>query len=318
MSDKPLNRKILLIKLGALGDILRSLPAMYAVRHHFPDAQIDLLTRKPFIGFCRTIPWFNHVHTATMHSPWQIAKWLDFVREMRAQNYDLVIDMQCKPRTFIYHLLFGLGTSWSGDSIFCQYKRPRRTKPVRQHPNELLRQQWKALSIPFDVPADLEWLNDVLPIDPLPERYVVLVPGCSAQHPQKRWPASHYGALANKLDAIGIASIVIGTTAEKEAVEELLTLAPKAINLMGRTSIQQLASLTRSALGVITNDTGPAHLAGMVGAPTLVLYSAIAEPERILPVGPRVTYIKKDELANISAQDVLDTIRGFMLPEEGE
>ena len=175
MSDKPPYRKILLIKLGALGDILRSLPAMHAVHHHAPDAQIDLLTREPFIGFCRTIPWLNHVNPATTYRPWQISKWLDFARDMRSRNYDLVIDMQCKPRTIFYHLLFGLGTAWSGDSIFCQYKRPRRTKPVRQHPNELLRQQWKNLGIPFDVPADLDWLSEAPPINPLPARYVVLV-----------------------------------------------------------------------------------------------------------------------------------------------
>ncbi|HEX5790457.1 MAG TPA: glycosyltransferase family 9 protein [Luteolibacter sp.] len=313
MSEPRPYRKILVIKLGALGDILRSLPAMHAVRKHYPDAQIDLLTRESFTGFCRTIPWFNRVHSAALHAPWQIGKWLGFAKRMRDEGYELVIDMQCKPRTVFYHLLWGRAAAWSGDSIFCQYKRPKRTKPIRQHPNELLRQQWQALGIPFDVPADLDWLSEPPPLDPLPPRFVILVPGCSAQHPYKRWPASHFAALAERLDAMGIASIAIGTAAEKQSVEDIVALAPKVINLLGKTSIQQVASLARKALGVVSNDTGPAHLTAMVGTPTLVLMSRVTIPERMLPVGPKVKYLKKPEISDISAEEALGAMEEFII-----
>lgn len=315
MSEAKPYRRILIIKLGALGDILRSLPTLHAVRHHYPDATIDLLTRDSFASFCRAIPWIDEVHSARSHRPWQIGKWWGFIRRMRAARYELVIDMQCKPRTFVYHLLFGLNTDWSGDTVLCRYRRPRRNRRQRQHPNELLRRQCEAIGIPFDVPADLRWLSESPPLNPLPTRFVILVPGSSAQHPYKRWPASHYAALAQALEAKGIASIAIGTAAEARCVEDLVALAPRVINLLGKTSIPQLAELARRSLGVISNDTGPAHLCAMVGAPTLVLMSRVTLPERMLPVGPQVRYLKKPDIADISADEVLKALQGFLRAE---
>lgn len=318
MSDSQSHQKILIIKLGALGDILRSLYAIYAVRKRFPNARIDLLTRKSFVGFCQTIPWFDQVHTAGYYKPWQLMNWYNFTKRMRSEKYDLVIDIQGKLRTDFYHLLMGSSvTHWSGSSPFSTHKRPKRTKP-RQHPHQILRCQLEALEIPFKGEIDIDWLSESLDLVKLPPRFVILVPGCSVQHPYKRWPASRYAAVSRMLDEMGIASVVIGTKDEEETINEFVTLAPKAINLLNQTTIKQLASLSRMAMAVISNDTGPAHLMAMVGTPTLVVMSRVTIPERMLPVGSRVSYIKKDNISDITEDEVMDSLNELMKSQNNE
>lgn len=318
MSDTQPYQKILIIKLGALGDILRSLYAIYAVRKCFPNARIDLLTRQSFVDFCQTIPWVHQVHTAGYYKPWQLKKWYKFTNRMRDEKYDLVIDIQGKLRTDFYHLLLRSSvTYWSGSSPFSTHKRPKRTKP-RQHPHQILRGQLEALEIPFKGEIDIDWLSESLDSIKLPPRFVILVPGCSAQHPYKRWPVSRFAGVARMLDDRGIASVVIGTKAEEETINEFVALAPKAINLLNKTTIKQLASLSRLAMAVISNDTGPAHLTAMVGTPTLVVMSHVTIPERMLPVGPRVSYIKKDDIAHITEEEAMESLDELMKAKNNE
>lgn len=309
MSDPEQTKKILIIKLGALGDIISSLHTMFAIRKHFPNASIDLLTRHQFVSFCQFIPWYDKVITAENHKPWQIIKWWKFSQLLRAQKYDFVIDLQCKPRTTFYQLLFGFRSpKWAGSSPFSTYKRPKRTHP-NQPQYALQEMQMESAHIPWVGLADLDWLAEPVANFNPPSHFVILVPGCSVQHPYKRWPASSFAKLAEELRKKGIESIIIGTNAEKDVIEELATLAPNAINLINQTSIKQLSTLSRSALAVISNDTGPAHITAAIGAPTLVLMSYISIPERMLPQGKNVSFIKKDNIADITVEEVCASLK---------
>ena len=309
MCDSQKYQRILIIKLGALGDIIRSLYTMYAIRKHFPNAKIDLLTRKPFVSFCQTIPWISEVHAAPNLKARQVGQWWNFSRYLRGQKFDLVVDLQCKLRTTCYHLLFGFrGPDWSGTSPFSTFRREADVEP-KKHPYVIQRRQLESMNIPPCDVIDLDWLSDPLPPVDLPARFVIMVPGCSVQHPYKRWPAESYAALSQKLQDEGIGTIVIGTTAEKETIDALVSLAPQAINLMNQTSMKQLASLARLAMVVISNDTGPAHLTAMVGAPTFVIMSRVTIPERMLPIGPKVAFIKKEDITDINVDEVLSALK---------
>lgn len=309
MNESEPYERILIIKLGALGDIVRSLYSFYAIRKQYPNASIDLITRQPFVRFCQSIPWFSQIHAAPDYKPWQFSKWWAFSKSLRSQHYDLVVDLQCKPRTALYQILIGLrGPDWSGTSPFSTHKRPRHAKP-REHPYLMQQRQLEKLQIPPCNEIDLEWLSEPLPAIEIPSRFVLLVPGCSIQHPYKRWSVENYATLARTLQESGIASILIGTNAEKDTIEGLAALAPDAINLMNQTTMKQLASLSRRAIAVISNDTGPAHLTAMVGAPTFVVMSRVTIPERMLPIGPKVAYLKKDDINQISVDEVISSLK---------
>jgi ADP-heptose:LPS heptosyltransferase len=309
MSESLSAQKILIIKLGALGDIIRSLDAIHSVRSNFPHARIDILTRKQHVAFCETIPWFDMVRPAANPRIWELGKWLDFTRTLRLQKYDLVIDLQCKSRTTLYHFLTGVnGPRWSGTSPWSTYPRPQPERwniPAHEHQ----RIQLESIPIPWAGPAELSWLAAPLDDLILPSRFVILAPGCSPQHPGKRWPAASYAALSHHLEEKGVSSVVIGTSAEQSAIDEFTALAPHAVNLVNKTTIHQLASLARRAAAVISNDTGPAHVTAAVGTPTLVLMSHVTDPDCMLPIGTDVSYIKKHHIADISLEEVVQALR---------
>jgi ADP-heptose:LPS heptosyltransferase len=102
--------------------------------------------------------------------------------------------------------------------------------------------------------------------------------------------------------------VAIGTGVDQEAIAEIQALAPDVINLAGKTDLGQIAALARRAEMVIGNDTGPVHLTGIVGAPTLVLMSRVTDPVRMLPRGPAVSWLKRDDLADLTPDEVLTAV----------
>jgi ADP-heptose:LPS heptosyltransferase len=296
---------ILVIKLGALGDILLAMDAFQAIRHHHPGARITLLTRPSFVKFTREMPWFDAVWTDPAPKFWQVPRWLGFRSQLRSGNFDRVYDLQCNDRSGFYFRLLGPHRpEWSGVARGCSHPRPDfggENLPV----TERLWRQLEAAGLARGGDADLSWLAGDLSKLAIPERFVMLVPGCAPQHPYKRWPARHYAELATRLAERGLACVAIGTGVDQEAIAEIQALAPDVINLAGKTDLGQIAGLARRAEMVIGNDTGPVHLTGIVGAPTLVLMSRVTDPVRMLPRGPAVSWLKRDDLADLMPDEVL-------------
>ena len=305
----PAAPNIFVIKLGALGDLILAMDAFQAIRRHHAGARITLLTRKPFVAFTRQMPWFDDVWTDPAPKLWQVPRWLAFRRQLRGGKFGRVYDLQCNDRAGFYFRLLGPGRpEWCGVARGCSHPRPDfdgENLPVTERLWRLI----EAAGVPRGGAADLAWLDGDLAGLALPERLVILVPGCAPQHPNKRWPASQYAALALKLAEQGLATVAIGTAVDHAAIAEIQALAPAVINLVGKTDLGQVAALARRAEAVVGNDTGPVHLTGIVGAPTLVLMSRVTDPVRMLPRGPAVSWLKRDDLADLTVADVLAAIR---------
>ncbi len=117
---------------------------------------------------------------------------------------------------------------------------------------------------------------------------LVVAPGC-ANGPAKRWPAEHYGRLvahaAQQWDAV---PVLVGGPQDAEATAAVEAASQVAcVNLAGTTDILDLAAILACSRAVIANDTGAAHLAGALGARTLVLFGP-TDPLRTKPLGPHV------------------------------
>ena len=93
-------RKVLVIKLSAVGDFVLALPAFERIREAHPEAKITLLTTPPFEALARSSPFFNTVEIAGR--PENPAGWLALVARLRAANYDRVYDLQNSGRTNLY------------------------------------------------------------------------------------------------------------------------------------------------------------------------------------------------------------------------
>lgn len=141
---------------------------------------------------------------------------------------------------------------------------------------------------PADVPSvrvDPEWAREALqrwPVRRSPR--VVLQPG-AAYGPAKRWPAERFGETGAALLAEGYDVAVIGAAVDLEAVVRVRERAPGVVDLSGSTRIGVLAALLESAGLLITNDTGPMHLAAAVGTRCLAVFGSTS-PEWTRPLGP--------------------------------
>lgn len=301
--------RILVIKLGALGDIILATEAFHAVRAAHPAARITLLTRKPFVSLAEKMPWFDEVITDPKPKFHQIGRWISLRRMLRSRRFSLVYDLQNNDRSDFYFRLIGPNRPrWCGTAKGCSDRRHDHRKDSVPAAERLLR-FLESVDVPRSGPPELSWLTGSVDELELPSSFALIVPGCAPQHPHKRWPASHYAKLAGELAARGISAVAVGTAVDHDAIGEIQALAPEVISLAGKTDIGQLAEVARRSLGVIGNDTGPIHIAAIVGAPTLVLMSGKTDPERMTPHGPDVGWLRRDQLCDLPVEEVVKSLR---------
>ncbi len=267
--------RILVIKHGALGDILLSLPAMAAIRAAHPGARISLLTTKPYAGLLGASPWFDHVSIDARPKAWNLPALWRLRRQLR--GFDMVYDLQTSGRSTRYFSLAGR-PPWSGIAKGCAFPDADPNRKTT-HTRERLRGQLRAAGI-MELPApNLSWLlrADVSAFQ-LPEQFILLVPGAAPHRPEKRWPEENFARLAR---ALPLPAVIVGGAAEVALAREI-----PGLNLAGRTSFFELAAITARAALAIGNDTGPMHLAAALGIPSVVLFSGASDPALTAPRYP--------------------------------
>jgi ADP-heptose:LPS heptosyltransferase len=304
-----MTERILVLKLGALGNVVLSLGAFAAIRQHHPTAQITLLTTAPYADWLAQSPYFDNIWLDTRPDWWNVPAWLALRRRLAQARFTRVYDLQTSKRSSAYFRLFPhtVRPEWSGIAAGCSH--PDRD-PNRDHIHDADRQagQLRQAGIAHIPPADLSWSTADLTRFTLPPRYALLVPGSSPHRPQKRWPVENYRALAEHLAASGITPVVLGTPSESPLGA---TIGPAAIDLTGRTSLSELPSLARGAQLAIGNDTGPMHLAAVSGCSSLVLFSFDSDPILCAPRSPAVTILRRPNLADLPLSEVLVHLSRF-------
>ena len=299
-----MKERILVIKLGALGDLVLCMRAFASIRAHHPEAEIALLTAPAFASFALQMPWFDAVLLDPRPKATQLLKWIKLISDVRRFKPSRVYDFQGKARqTILYHALGK--PAWSGAVRGCSH--PRAWPPEKgMHYTDFLKAQLESAEVPLvrENEVDLLWLDGGLDAFALPEKFAILIIGCSPQHPYKKWPAAHFAELANRFAKQGIASIAIGTKEDAYSIAEVRALAPEVIDLSGRTSLGQVAALTRRSVCVVGNDTGPTHLAAAVGARTIALMSDKVDPLWSCPKGPKTTWLGGVPTTEITVEKV--------------
>lgn len=301
-----MKERILIIRLSALGDLVLCMGAFAAIRAKHPQAEIVLLTTQPFAAFGMMMPWIDRVMVDPRAKAKQVLTWFDFIRDLRRFAPTRVYDLQGKFRQTL--LYYALGRpEWSGAVKGCSH--PRAWPPTPgMHYTDFLAAQLANADIVFDRAPDLSWLDDPLDGFTLPEKFALFIPGCAPQHPHKRWPAAHYAEVAKKLLAKGITPLAIGTKADAQSIDDIRTIVPEVVDMMGKTSLKQLGALARRAVCVIGNDTGPTHLAAAVGAKTVALMSEKVDPHWSSPRGPRTVWLQGKPIGALSIEEVWEKL----------
>jgi ADP-heptose:LPS heptosyltransferase len=301
--------RILVIKLGALGDFIQAVGPMQAIRAHHPRAHITCLTTAPFEALARASGCFDAVWIDARPGVWNIPGWLHLRARLRSGSFTRVYDLQTSQRSNGYFRLMGgllepPAVEWSGIASGCSHPHgnPRRDS---LHTIERQAEQLRLAGIAAVGPADLSFLKADVSRFALSNPYVLLIPGGAAHRPDKRWPAPSYGRLASLLHAGGVMVVVLGTADERPLARVIVASDGSARDLTGATSLAEVAELARGAAGAVGNDTGPMHVIAAVGRPSVVLFSAASDPALCAPRGPKVETLRRPSLRDLGPEEVV-------------
>jgi heptosyltransferase-1 len=295
---------ILLIKPSSLGDIVMALPALSALRRSFPRARITWLIRPVFAPLIAGHPHLDEIiHfdrnklAKAWYCPFAMKALASLIADLRGRHFDAVLDLQGLLRSASLAWASGckqrFGPVWGREFAHHFYTTtvPRHADWV--HVVDYYMKIIEAMGgsdrgVEFvlpEKPAAVEAVAALLSQHDLArDRYAVLIPG-SAQV-SKCWPAERFAALADRLSSDHRLSIVAtGGSAESAMVEQIQSHARcRIVNLAGRTSLPELVEVLRSARLVVSNDTGPGHIAAALGKPLVMMFSW-SNPLRVGPYG---------------------------------
>ncbi len=289
--------KVLILKPSSLGDVVQALPVARLVRAHHPEARIDWFLNRELSPLLEGDPDLHRV------VPFDRKGWVgplgwpeawSTVRGLRAERYDWVIDLQSLARTGTIAwlakgaLTIGLDDPREGAPGFHDISVPRRSPTT--HAVDWYLDVLQHLGVP--VHRRFEWLPAkewaAAPVrarcsEP-GTRWIGLQPG--ARWLNKRWPAEYFAALARSLSADPSLRIaVFGGRDDASLAAPILAAAPgRVLDLCGRIGLPELVEWLRRCAVLVTNDTGPMHIAAALGTPVVAPFGPTAA-ERTGPYG---------------------------------
>jgi len=295
--------KILIIKPSSLGDIIHALPFLKAVKDTFQDASIDWVISKNLRGILEDNPLINELIVFDKDS-WKSIKNIpktsrDISRlrkTLKSRNYDIAVDLQGLLRSGLMSLStpspLRVGFADAREGSRFMYNR-------KVSVNGITHAVDKNLEIAKAIGATAEKAEFPLRIDDKSRRktkellgdvkkYIMILP--SARWPSKRWPPENFAALISKLS---IPCVIAGSGADREICLKIIKnitgtgqtiKQPKVINLCGETSLKELAALIEGARAVVSNDSGPMHIAAALNRPVIALFGP-TDPSKTGPYG---------------------------------
>ncbi|MCF2446706.1 glycosyltransferase family 9 protein [Dyadobacter sp. CY345] len=290
-------RKIAIFRALQLGDMLCSVPSFRSLRAAYPDAEITLLGLPWAASFCGRFSMYidRFIHfpgfPGLPEQPFYEVGWIEFVRKMRDENFDLVLQMQGNG-TIVNTMLkdlhdgpvagFHSQGNYENDDLFIEY--PTVIPEISRHLKLI-----DHLGIPT-LGTDLEFPIMNIEKEKLYAKHPFLFGGnYVCVHPGSRgswrqWPPSHFALLADYCVGLGFKVIVTGTYEEAEITKAVIDLMEHpAIGLTGQTSLGEIGQLIKTANLLISNCTGVSHIASAVRTPSIVI-SMDGEPERWGPL----------------------------------
>jgi len=292
---------ILVIKHGALGDIIQAIDTFESLRRSFPQSRITLLTAPAFAPLLAGSGWFDEVVTDPRKPIWHLQNSLRLAKLFQ-RPFDGIIDLQCSSRTAAYFKLTRPKTRWFGTVSGCSDPMPDFTG-VNNRERMMTAARMTGAG---EYIGNMDFLADA-PMEhaiSLPTRYCVFVAGSSKAKPSKRWPASSFAEIARYSLEQSITPLLCGTAEDKEANAAITAECPKAMDLTGQTSIACLARLMGGAEFILGNDTGPVFLGARTNRPTLMVMGADTNPAMSAPTGRYADYLFEAELSELPPKKV--------------
>ena len=288
-------RRIAIIKPSALGDVVMSLPVLNAARQAWPNAQISWIINKNLIGLLEHHPAIDELITFDRKGFGQgvggALRFGSWLWSLRQRNYDLVIDLQGLLRSGLMSRAtgakyrVGLAESREGSKWFyTNHIKTMEQKGQDVHAVDRLMTLANSLQMTemgdkpnFFWPRTLRsqaWARKVL--EPLPRPWVGYTLGARWQ--TKRWPVEQFLKISEQVRSnFGGSMILIGGPEDEDLAERFKAgvkdSSASFANLVGHTSLPELQAICGEIDMLISNDTGPLHVASALGTPTVGIFT---------------------------------------------
>jgi ADP-heptose:LPS heptosyltransferase len=308
-------KDILVIKLGALGDMVLAEGALRDIRAHHAGDRITLLTTLPYRSLMERCPWADRVWIDPRAPRWRFDRLWRLRRAFHDGRFDMVYDLQNSPRTELYFRHLFPEVAWSGTAAGCSHPHPR---DQAAYGLGRLSDQLRAagVRVRFAEHPSLAWMVDdaeaTLRRTGVAGPFAVLITGSSARNHDKRWP--HFEQLALALRQRDCIPVTVPGPDELRSPEFPATL--RIVKKNGHwLDLFELAGVLARAHLVVGNDSGPTHMAALLGVPGVVLsrepgsYASqvLAQAGMVVLEGPDLGRISVD--AVLAAIDRLDLRR---------
>ncbi len=290
--------KVLILKPSSLGDVVQALPVLRLIKLHRPDSQVywwvdsnlaPLLEGDPDLAGVIQFQRRKWAGRANLLRLWQDLRWV------REQSFDWVIDLQCLARSAFFAWLargkLTVGLDEAREGARAAYDRVARRASFHTHAVDWYLEVLRILKVPthqdFDwIPVRPQVAEGIRRTWPIDEReWVVLQPG--ARWLNKRWPAGQFRKLMEQVAArkpkLGFA--VLGGADDRGLAQAILgqTSIP-SLDLTGQLTLPEMVEWIRACKLMVTNDTGPMHVAAALRKPVVSLFGP-TEPTRTGPYG---------------------------------
>ncbi len=332
--------KMLIIKPSSLGDVIHSLPFLSSMRQCFPDAEIHWVIARGLEDLLEGHPMLNKLWTINKEHWKSIRNIKDTISEikslsnaLRAEHYDFVVDLQGLFRSGLIAFMtnapmrIGFKEAREGSVFFYTHKVEggREMHAVDRHLKIASAIGCNIDEISFPMPIVME-SDKVQKLKKEMGEYAVIVPG--ARKPANRWHAQRFGELSSM---VSIKTLIVGSKNDAQIADEVVRASNnKAISIAGQTDLRELISIIRGARAVVSNDSGPLHIAAALGIPVFAIFGP-ASPIRTGPYGwqtnKRMKVIKSDIscspcfkrsckaplcMSDISAEMVFEDLREYL------
>lgn len=288
-------KKILVIKPSSLGDIVHSLPFLNSLRSGYPKAEIHWVVAKGFEGLLEGHPMIDRIIVINKDMWKHVSQAGKTVKEagqllkkLREEKYDLVIDLQGLLRSGVITMAtrapvrIGFAEAREGSRLF--YNR-KITGGEEVHAVDRYMKVAESLScdtdsIIFPFPLMKNNLKETRDLIASLKEYCIIVPG--ARWKTKIWRADNFGKIASLLP---LKSVVVGSRGDSAIAERVVEGSEgKAVSVAGKTNLRELIELMRNAKFVVSNDSGPMHIAAGFNVPVAAIFGPTS-PVRTGPYG---------------------------------
>ena len=348
--------RILIVRVGAMGDVLHAMPAVTALRAAMPACEIGWAIEPRWVSLLRAaddaaphspaMPLVDKLHLVPTKEwskkPFSLATLrsvLTLRRDLRARQYDIAIDLQGSIRSAVIVCMSGasrvVGSATPRESqarwLYTERVTPQRAHVVVQAAEIIsaaLNHALQPLPAPLPLDAAAErWCDDLL-IARSPGPLVVLAP--TAGWGAKEWPAVRYGAVAKALAARGCTVLVNASPFGVDAVANLVVACSSGASAALPCTLLQLTALLRRTSLLIAGDSGPLHLAAALGVPVVGIFGPTdpvrtgpwGSPSRVLRHASSVTDHRRHRepeagLLQIAVDEVINAAEGLLPPAHG-